>query len=141
MEDEAATVLTSLLEESASATQGVLLFEYKGIQAVLIWMPSGTYSIQEVQTQLMALLASAQPENSFTILTEGEITVDGNQGIFGAFSTQDVESAVTGGGIIGAWPCGDQGIIPALLVAGTDDTTGQIRFKRLIDSFTCNTIR
>ena len=89
----------------------------------------------------MALLTNAQPENTFTILTEGEITVDGYQGTFGAFSTQDAETIVTGGGIIGAWICGEQGITPALLVAGTDDATVQFRFRKLIDSFTCNTIR
>ena len=89
----------------------------------------------------MSLLTSAQPENTFTILTEGEITVDGDQGTFGAFSTQDAETIVTGGGIIGAWICGEQGITPALLVAGTDDATVQFRFRKLIDSFTCNTIR
>jgi hypothetical protein len=141
VEDQEAIVLTSILEENPSANQGILLFEYKGVQAVLTWMPSDTHSVQDVQAQLMALLTSAQPENAFTILNEGSITVDGNQGTYGAFSTQNAETTVTGGGIIGAWVCEGQGITPALLVAGTDDTTVQIRFKRLIDSFTCATTR
>jgi hypothetical protein len=138
VETKESTVLTSLLEEDASANQGILLFEYKGTQAVLMWMTSTANSNQVVQAHLMALLTEAQPENIFTVITEGNITVDGNQGIFGAFSTQDAETVVTGGGIIGAWSCISQGIIPALLVTGTDDTTVQIRFKRLIDSFTCD---
>ena len=137
VESKDSLVLTSLLEEDASTSQGVLLFEYKGIQAVLMWIPLNDNSIQTAQAQLMALLTGAQPGNVFTVITEGNINVDDNQGIFGAFSTQNDEAAVIGGGIIGAWACGAQGIIPALLVTGTDDTTVQIRFKRLIDSFSC----
>lgn len=137
IEDRDSTVLTSLLQENASSSQGILLFEYKGIQAVLMWMPAYDNSIQETQAQLMAILTGAQPENIFTVITEGSVEVDGNDGIFGVFSTRDGAATVTGGGIIGAWECHGQEIIPALLVTGTDDTTVQIRFKRLIDSFTC----
>ena len=137
IENRDSIVLTSLLQENASSNQGILLFEYKGIQAVLMWMPAFDNSIQETQTQLMAILTGAQPENIFTVITEGSVKVDGNDGIFGVFSTRDSTSTVIGGGIIGAWECDGKEIIQALLVTGTDDTTVQIRFKRLIDSFTC----
>ena len=126
-------------ETNASEDQGAVHFPYKGVNALLIWMPAGSDDANTVLTNHYNLLTSSQPGSAFTIISEGELTVDGEKGAFGTFVAADSTGTTTGGGIIGGWICSQSNTSFGLTVTtDLDSTTLQIRFSRLISSFGCS---
>ncbi|MQF65074.1 hypothetical protein FIM04_03010 [SAR202 cluster bacterium AC-409-J13_OGT_754m] len=126
-------------EDSATQSQGVVHFPYKGVNTLLIWMPGGSDTADTVLTNHYNLLTTSQPESVFTIISEGEIAVGGETGAYGTFVVTDSTGATTGGGIIGGWICSNLDTSFGLTVTtDLDATTLQIRFSRLISSFGCS---
>ena len=83
------------------------------------------------------ILRGSQPTLTFDPISDGDITVNEEQGVYGGFRTLDATAQAIGGGLIGAWACSEQGTAFRLTLTGEDATVVQIRFDRLLDNFTC----
>jgi len=133
--------VSGLTETEADASQGILSLNYNGADVVFYWQPNESGSDAKAQSEVaLALLAASKPTRSFTVISQGEISPDGQAGIYSGFlstaSDQSTPSAEgSGGGLIGAWQCGD--VAFTMTVSGPDATVIQIRFDRLIENFKC----
>ena len=133
--------VSGLTETEADESQGILRLNYNGADVVFYWQPNESGTDFESQAEVaLALLAASKPSRTFTIISQGEISPGGEDGIYSGFlSTASDQSAPTaegsGGGLIGAWQCGD--IAFTMTVSGPDATVIQIRFDRLVENFEC----
>tara|TARA_B100001971_G_scaffold82883_1_gene76429 strand:- start:257 stop:1021 length:765 start_codon:yes stop_codon:yes gene_type:complete len=125
--------VSGLTETEADESQGILRLNYNGADVIFYWQPSGSDAEAQVEAAL-ALLSASQPTRTFTVISQGEISPDGQDGIYSGFlSTADAKGA--GGGLIGAWQCGNTAF--TMTVSGPDATVIQIRFDRLVEKFEC----
>ena len=120
-----------------TAGQGRVSFQNKDINAILIWSPVGNQTPLNFLADTYNILRNSQPDSTFEPITEGEITVSQQEGIFGGFTTTNASAATVGGGLIAAWLCPLPGTAYRLTVTGSDAAVTQIRFDRLVDNFTC----
>lgn len=123
-------------ESEPSASQGQIQFPYSGVTAILIWLPAADYTPRSLLEETYATLQATQPSVTFTAVSQGDIEVSGQSGVFGGFSASS-GGAVVGGGLIGAWLCPGTDTAYTLTVTGTDSATVQIRFQRLLANFKC----
>jgi hypothetical protein len=102
---------------------------------IFYWQQNESSSGSEAQVEAaLALLSASKPTRTFTVISQGEISPDGQGGIYSGFlSTATAKNA--GGGLIGAWQCGDTAF--TMTVSGPDATVIQIRFDRLVENFKC----
>ena len=84
-------------------SQGTLSFNDSGINTILIWGPQQERTPVTFLADTYNILKGSQPTLSFDPISDGEITVDGQQGVYGGFKTVDVNGATVGGGLIGTW--------------------------------------
>ena len=124
-------------EPEPSQSQGVLSFGYGGVTALLRWIPAEGVTSEAMLVDSYNILSNAQPGLRFTPVNEGRITVSSEPGAFGSFAAADAAGAILGGGVIGSWFCPVSTTAFALTVTGPKATTLQIRFQRLLDSFSC----
>ncbi len=125
--------VSGLIETEADESQGILRLNYNGADVIFYWQPSGSDAEAQVEAAL-ALLSASQPTRTFTVISQGEISPDGQDGIYSGFlSTANAGDA--GGGLIGAWQCGNTAF--TMTVSGPDATVIQIRFDRLVENFEC----
>tara|TARA_B100000029_G_scaffold384371_1_gene379888 strand:+ start:1081 stop:1530 length:450 start_codon:yes stop_codon:yes gene_type:complete len=134
--------VSGLTEAEADESQGILKLNYNGADVVFYWQPNGSNADSEAQAEVaLALLAASKPARIFTVISQGEISPDGQPGIYSGFlSTASNQSTPTtegsGGGLIGAWQCGATAF--TMTVSGPDATVIQIRFDRLVENFECS---
>ena len=124
-------------ENEASAIQGVLSFDYGGVNALLRWIPAQGVTSETMLVDSYNILRNAQTGISFNPVNEGQLTVSSEPGAFGSFAAADAAGSTVGGGVIGSWICPASTTAFALTVTGADATTLQIRFQRLLNSFGC----
>ena len=105
---------------------------------MLIWSQAGDGGPLSFLVDNYNNLRSSQPELTLEPITEGEITVSEQGGVFGGFTVNDAAGATLGGGLIGSWLCPQPGTAYRLTVMGVDSAVVQIRFDRLIDKFDCS---
>ena len=133
--------VSGLTETEADESQGILRLNYNGADVVFYWQPNESGTDAESQAEVaLALLAASKPSRTFTVISQGEISPGGEDGIYSGFlSTASDQSTPTaegsGGGLIGAWQCDD--IAFTMTVSGPDATVIQIRFDRLVENFEC----
>lgn len=108
------------------------------MDAILIWSPAGDKEPLNFLADTYNILRGSQPDLTLEPISDGEITVSGEQGIFGGFTTEDASGTNIGGGLIGAWFCSVPGTAYRLTVTGGDATVVQLRFNRLLSNFTCS---
>jgi hypothetical protein len=125
-----------LTATEATNLQGQATFPYGGANAVIIWLPAAGLTPSTILAGTYGILRTTQPTTDFSAQSEGEMTVGGQQGIFGAF-TASTSGAVIGGGLIGAWTCPSPETAFALALTGADSTTVQVRFNELLSGFKC----
>ena len=128
---------TGWTEAEPSSTQGLVSFAAGGVNAILIWSPAGDRAPLILLRDTYNILQGSQPNLTFESITEGELNVSGEEGIFGGFTTEDASGANVGGGLIGTWLCSLSGTAYRLTVQGSDATVVQLRFNRLLSNFTC----
>ena len=135
--------VSGLLGNEADESQGILKLNYNGVDVVFYWQPNQSGSDNEAQVEAaLALLAASKPTREFNVISQGEISPDGENGIYSGFlSTAKNDKASptaegAGGGLIGAWQCGD--VAFTMTVSGPDATVIQIRFDRLVENFKCS---
>ncbi len=129
-------VKSGLLEEMPNNNQGVISFEYKGVDTSLIWAPGEGESNEELVEFGYFLLSDSQPENIFTPLNSGELKVAESNGSFAGFIISDSSGSDAGGGLIAGWNCSNS-ISYTLVTTGPDSTSLQIRFNNIISGFLC----
>ena len=117
-----------------------MTFTYNGTDVVIFWQPSSGGSPQAAVDFTYEVQKLSKPNLNFVPISEGDITVDGQDGRFGGYLTSDSSGANASGGLIGAWTCQDSGIQVSLTASGTDATALQIRFDRLTTGFKCSAI-
>ena len=83
------------------------------------------------------ILRGSQPTLTFEPVTDGELLVSGEQGVYGAFRALDEDETAVGGGLIGTWLCSGPETAFRLTVIGTDTMVVQLRFDRLRHNFLC----
>ena len=119
------------------AAQGTLSFTTGGVNTILIWGPQDGRTPLTFLADTYNILRSSQPELTFDPISDGEITVSGEEGIFGGFKTLDASDVAVGGGLIGTWVCSGTETAFRLTLTGDDATLVQLRFDRLLDNFAC----
>ena len=127
--------VSGFIETEADESQGILKLNYNGADVIFYWQPNESGSDVEAQAEVaLALLSASKPTRTFTVISQGEISPDGADGIYSGFlSTAAAKGA--GGGLIGAWQCGSTAF--TMTVSGPDATVLQIRFDRLVEKFEC----
>ena len=129
-------VKSGLLEEDPDNTQGLITFEYKGVDSSLIWSPNEGESTQELVDFGYFILSDSQPTNIFTLINNGDITIGEASGNFAAFVVSDPQGLDAGGGLIAGWTCTNNTSY-TLVTTGPDSTALQIRFNNIISGFSC----
>jgi hypothetical protein len=127
-----------LLQDEAREEDGIVLFEYEGANSTLLWL--GDTDQDELLFDTYNQIVEAQEAQSglaFSLISEGIITVDSSEGKFLTFVSNDASGDVAGGGLTGVWKC-TTGRVYSLTVTGSDPVVLQIRFKRLLDGFSCS---
>ena len=119
----------------ADGQQGLLTFDYNGVDVAVIWLPNEGQSAEDVIGGAYFLLQSAQPNNSFTVINSGTVMVAQTEGYFSGFLMTDMNGNGFGGGLIASWNCDKTDF--TIIVTGDDPTVLQIRFDRLLSGFAC----
>jgi hypothetical protein len=123
---------------SATAKEGSLAFDYGGANTILLWFEDSSSTVDAVIADSYISLKSAQPDYTFSLINEGNRTVDSNTAKYLTFVTTAKSGGSSSGGIAGAWKCPSSSTMFSLTVTSSDAAVVQIRFKRLLDVFTCN---
>ena len=124
------------LEESPTNEQGMIRFPYQGVTAILTWSAS-TIIPQQAVADSYKLLRDSQPNLTFEPIKDGGFRVSGEQGVFGGFKVLDATDTTVGGGFVAAWTCSELQLQYSLTVTGSQLTTVQIRFQRIVLNFSC----
>jgi hypothetical protein len=126
---------SGLAEDDANISEGIIFFEYSGANSILLWFEDRDSDIDAVLFDSYTSLVESQPDLTFSLINEGNTTVESHAGQYLAFVT-NTGSGDSGGGIIGSWRC-PPGTVFSLTVTGSDAAVVQIRFKRLLSGFAC----
>jgi len=125
-------------EAEASLTQGIIAFAYGGVFANLVWGPPEDRTALTFLADTYNVLRASQPTMTFESITDGDITISDQEGVYGGFKAIDDGGAAIGGGLIGAWICGDSDTAFRMTLTGEDATVVQLRFDRLLENFACS---
>jgi len=128
---------TGLTGTEADLAQGMLTFVYKGVSVLLYWLPAEQQTPPAIVSSTYQSVVSNQPSVTFRTINEGEILVSGETGWYGGFVATDSTGDGAGGGLMGAWICSESKTAFSLTATGSDATSLQIRFDRLISGFSC----
>jgi hypothetical protein len=121
--------------EGAIPEAGALSFAYGQANIVVTWLPQGN-SLLALVSDTYDLIQGSQPALVFETLADGDLTVDGESGLFLGFKATDTSGA-TSGGLIGSWVCSTSGTTFTLTLTGADAALVQIRFDEIVDGFAC----
>ena len=129
-----------LLQDEATEEDGIVLFEYEGANSTLLWL--GDTDLDELLFDTYNQIVEAQSDLAFSLISERIIEEDAlpvgsSEGKTLTFVSTAASGDVAGGGITGVWKC-TTGRVFSLTVTGSDPVVLQIRFKRLLDGFSCS---
>ena len=125
-------------EPEPSVTQGIIAFSYGGVTANLLWGPPEDRTPLTFLADTYNILRASQPTVTFESISDGDVSISGQEGVFGGFKAIDNSGAAIGGGLIGAWICGDNNTAFRMTLTGEDATVVQLRFDRLLENFACS---
>ena len=126
---------SGLTESTASKSQGLAFFDYDGASSILLWIDDSETDIKDFLADSYGSLSESEPDVIFTPINQGDTKIDNVDSKFLAFVTES--GSTQAGGIIGTWRC-DNGKLFSLTSTGLDGAVIQIRFKRILDGFSCN---
>ena len=129
--------VTGMTSNEPDVSQGLLTFDYNGVDIALFWVPKSDSDANAIVESTYQLIKGSQLSNTFTSISDGDISIDSIPGRFGGFVVTDSDGDSAGGGLIGGWTCPEAEISISILATGPDATTLQIRFDRLISGFRC----
>ena len=125
-------------ETEASLTQGIIAFNYGGVTANVVWGPPEERSALTLLADTYNILKASQPAVTFESISDGDVSVSDQAGVYGGFKAVDTSGTAIGGGLIGAWICGDNETAFRMTLTGEDATVVQLRFDRLLENFACS---
>ena len=137
LDDEVNIKAAGISKDSPDASQGLLVFSYKGTAAFVLWAEDPAATPDAMLAETYNTLRLIQPEYVFLPLAEGDIAVGDLDGKFGGFGLTDASGKSLGGGLMGSWVCPDTSTAMGLTVIGAKATTLQIRFNRLLQLIEC----
>lgn len=124
-------------EPEPSLAQGIIAFSYGGVNTNLVWGPPQERTPLTFLVDTYNILRASQPSVTFESISDGEISIGGQAGVYGGFKAVDDSGSSIGGGLIGAWICGDGETAFRMTLTGADATVVQLRFDRLLENFAC----
>ena len=129
-----------LLQDEAREEDGIVLFEYEGANSTLLWL--GDTDLDELLFDTYNQIVEAQSDLAFELISERIIEEDAlpvgsSEGKTLTFVSTAASGDVAGGGLTGVWKCTTRRVF-SLTVTGSDPVVLQIRFKRLLDGFSCS---
>ena len=127
---------SGLEKEAADPTEGIMFFEYGGTNSIILWFEDKGVDLDSVLSDAYTGLNDSQSELTFSLISDGNISVDSIAGNYLTFVTKGKATDKQAGGIIGSWKC-KTGTTFALTVTGPDPAVLQIRFKKILDEFKC----
>ena len=125
-------------EPDPSLTQGIIAFTYGGVNTNLVWGPPEDRTALTFLADTYNVLRASQPSVSFESISDGDLLISEQKGVYGGFKAIDDSGASLGGGLIGAWICGDSETAFRMTLTGEDATVVQLRFDRLLENFACS---
>jgi hypothetical protein len=130
---------TGWTESEASVMQGIISFVYGGVNTNIVWGPPEDRTALTFLADTYNLLRASQPSVTFESISDGDISISEQEGVYGGFKAADNSGGSLGGGLIGAWVCGDSETAFRMTLTGDDATVVQLRFDRLLENFACST--
>lgn len=124
-------------ESDPSTTQGLITFNYGGVNTNLVWGPPEDRTPLTFLADTYNILRASQPDTTFESISDGDITVNDQVGAYGGFKATGIDGSTLGGGLIGTWLCPDADTAFRMTLTGEDATLVQLRFDRLLENFTC----
>lgn len=125
-------------EPEPTMAQGIVAFTYGGVNTNLVWGPPQERTALTFLADTYNILRASQPAVTFDSISDGEISVNEQPGVYGGFKAVDSNGSAVGGGLIGAWICGDNETAFRMTLTGEDATVVQLRFDRLLENFACS---
>lgn len=125
-------------EPEPSLTQGIIAFAYGGVNANLVWGPFEDRTPLTFLADTYNILRASQPSVTFESISDGDVSISDQEGVYGGFKAIDNSGNAIGGGLIGAWVCGDSETAFRMTLTGEDATVVQLRFDRLLENFACS---
>ncbi len=125
-------------EPEPSLTQGIIAFTYGGVNTNLVWGPPEDRTALTFLADTYNVLRASQPAVTFETISDGDLLISEQEGVYGGFKAIDNGGASLGGGLIGAWICGDSETAFRMTLTGEDATVVQLRFDRLLENFACS---
>ena len=129
---------TGWTEPEPSLTQGIIAFAYGGVNTNLVWGPPENRTALTFLADTYNVLRASQPAVTFETISDGDLLISEQEGVYGGFKAIDNGGASLGGGLIGAWVCGDNETAFRMTLTGEDATVVQLRFDRLLENFACS---
>lgn len=126
-------------EVEPSLTQGIIAFNYGGVNANIVWGPPEERSALTFLADTYNVLRASQPSVTFESISDGDLVISDQEGVYGGFKAEDTDGASLGGGLIGTWICGESETAFRMTLTGEDATVVQLRFDRLLENFACST--
>ena len=126
-------------EPEPSLAQGIMAFTYGGVNANIVWGPHQDRTPLTFLADTYNVLKASQPAVTFESISDGNISVNDQTGVYGGFKAVDASGSSIGGGLIGTWICGDAETAFRMTLTGEDATIVQLRFDRLLENFACST--
>ena len=123
--------------EGSASKQGAINFPVGEINSILTWVPQAGSTPLALVSGTYDILKANQTNVSFDSVNDGEISVNGELGVYLGFKSTDDAGASLGGGLIGAWACAGESTAYTLTLTGTDASTLQIRSNRILENFSC----
>tara|TARA_Y100000588_G_scaffold9077_1_gene10239 strand:- start:80 stop:520 length:441 start_codon:yes stop_codon:yes gene_type:complete len=128
---------SGLSAADASSAEGLISFEYGGAKSILTWFEDETSSVSEVLSDTYNQLVASQPDLTFALISESTMAVDSVTAEYFTYVITNSAGESQGGGISSAWKCSSSQA-SSLTVTGSDAAVLQIRFKRILDGFSCS---
>ena len=129
---------TGWTEPEPSLVQGIIAFSYGGVNTNLVWGPPEDRTALTFLADTYNILRASQPSVTFESISDGDISISDQDGVYGGFKAVDDSGTSIGGGLIGAWICGDSETAFRMTLTGEDATVVQLRFDRLLENFACS---
>jgi hypothetical protein len=128
---------SGLTSADATANEGLISFEYGGTKSILMWFEDAASEVDEVLSDSYTQLVSSQPDSTFTLINQSTMPIDSVTAEYLTYVMANSNGESQGGGISSAWRC-TPSQVASLTVTGSDAAVLQIRFKRILDGFTCS---
>ncbi|PZC49610.1 MAG: hypothetical protein DK304_001217 [Chloroflexi bacterium] len=127
---------SGLTADNATNVEGITSFEHGGVTSNLIWFQDSDSEVTSALYDSYTSLKTAHSDLTFELISEGDELVDSQSGKYLSYATTASSGEYQAGGITGSWRCLPETLF-SLTVTGTDLFVIQVRFKRLLDKFTC----